>query len=293
MTENPNEVESVAELARQAASTELLAPGAVYAVPGKDGEIKVVNTDDLAEHPRHTRAVRRARDAASFNAYVHKHGLAGRTEVWADSVSSSIVAVLDAHGGEGKEPGWEFHKVSLDLELTKSWIAWMARDGGTSDNGWWDDQEEFAEFIETRALDVEVPDAATLMEIILSIQASSNHSFESSRRLPDGQIQFSYKEEIGGSAGTRGNLEIPKTIGLILQPYVGGPRVRVAARFRYRINGGNLRLGYVLERPQEVLDTAFVDIVTLIRNGKTHEDDGKPTFEGLADKYPVLHGRPA
>lgn len=40
-------------------------------------------------------------------------------------------------------------------------------------------------------------------------------------------------------------------------PFIGEDRYRIAARFRFRVNGGQLKLGYVLDRPQSVLRDAL------------------------------------
>lgn len=283
MTENA--VKTIADLARESAAPEFIEEGQILALPDGKGGIRFDDTDKWSEHPRRATAKRKVLDSASFNAYVHKHGIPNATEIWADAPNSRVLARINSHQGAELPAGWEDHSVELVLEHTKGWLAWTEHN-----EKWWTDQEEFAEFIETRALDVQEPDAATMQEIILNFHASSGASFESSRRLSDGQVEFTYKEEIQASAGKQ-QMTIPSNIRLAVAPYVGGHRVYVNARFRYRVNGGNLRLGYVLERPQEVLDAAFVDILGEIANGRD-ATDVKPAIVGLADKHDIFNGRP-
>lgn len=280
-----NTVQSIADLARESAAPEFIEPGQILAVPDGQGGVRFEDTDKWDTNPRRATAHRRVLDAVSFNAYLHKHGIDLATEVWADAPNSKVIGRVNSHQGADRPAGWEDHVIELVLEHSKGWLEWREHN-----ETWWTDQEEFAEFIETRAIDVQEPNAATLQEIILNFHASSGATFESTKRLSDGQVEFTYKEEIQASAGKH-QLTIPSNIRLALQPYVGGPRVYINARFRYRVNGGHLKLGYVLERPQEVLDAAFDQILTEIRDGR-EASNGKPAIDGLASRFAIFHGRP-
>ena len=46
-----------------------------------------------------------------------------------------------------------------------------------------------------------------------------------------------------------------------MQVYEGGAPYKLTARFRYRIGGGALLLGYVLERAGDVVRDAFGQVV--------------------------------
>lgn len=287
MTDYTNtEAAVVADLARQAASTETLDPGSVLAAPAEDGRVYVVDTDAYAEHPRHIEAKRVVGDAESFVRYVTKHVVDGHTEVYADVPSSSVVAVLDSHdAGQG---GWQKHTARLELRKTKSWEAWEKVDGVLLQ------QTEFAEFIEQQALDVRSPETAVLIEIAQSFQAKTSVDFEGGERLDSGQVRLEYKETVTAKAGQKGHIDIPNELELLLRPYIGGPVYVVYARFRYRLRGSQLGLGVVLTRPTEILDAAFADIVTEIRDGKTvvKGDEKTVVHEGIPTSVPVYSGRP-
>lgn len=287
MTDYTNtEAAVVADLARQAVSTETLEPGAVLATPAEDGRVYVVDTDMYAEHPRHIAANRVIGEAESFVRYVTKHAADGHTEVYADTPSSSVIAVLDSHdAGQG---GWQKHTARLELRHTKSWEAWTKADGKLIE------QTEFAEFIEQQALDVRKPDTAVLIELAQSFQAKTSVDFEGGERLDSGQVRLNYKETVTARAGQKGHIEIPTELELLLRPYIGGPVYLVVARFRYRLRGSQLGLGIVLQRPQEILDAAFADIVTEIRDGKTVTKDGETTqvHDGIPADVPIFSGRP-
>lgn len=281
------ETEAAAALAQEG---EELEPGTIYALPDGPGRFKITDTDALAATPRFRTAHRRVATAESFVAYVNRHVQDG-TEVWAHAASSTLVGILDAHsatveGGDGAA-GWEKHKVSLILEQTPAWQAWVEQDGK------WLDQHAFAEFVEERALDVRKPDHATLADIATSFEATTSASFGSAVRLQSGAIKFGYEETISSRAGQKGDIEIPQKLEIAVRPYVGGPVYALSAAFRYRLGGASgLKLGYRLERPEAVLEAAFADIVQILQDG-TEATETRAAQVALDSRVPVFNGRPS
>lgn len=289
--ESRTDAGAVALLAQQAAEVRELKPGVVYASLDCDGGIEFNDTDAWAEHPRHVQASRTVTDAASFVAYVSRHWLRG-TEVYAHTSSSSVVAIIDSHEGTPGAPGWQKHKLTLALEHTKAWKAWAGHDLGADPRAWFG-QQEFAEFIEDRALDVQEPDHARLIEVATKFEATKNVDFGSAVRLDNGEVQFQYTETVGAKKGTKGDIEFPKELKLSLRPYIGGPIYYVFASFRYRMGADGLRLGYALLRPENILEAAFADIVAEIRDGRTDKVNGADTVvhQGIGE-VPIFFGRP-
>lgn len=288
------EAETIGQYAQQAVEPDVLQPGEVYAVADGSGKVRVIDTDEYADAPRRPKGHRKVLDAASFCAYLAKHGTP-LSEVWANSPTSDIVAIIDTHEGAGKPAGWDKHKLTLDLVKSKPWLAWESIDGKLMD------QVDFAEFVELRAIDIRVPTAADMLELAQHFTAKRSVDFESSEKIADGQVQLTYKENTTAKAGQTGHLDIPERLQLVLRPYVGGPSYYVWARFRYRLHGSVLKLGVVIERPQEILDAAFADIVTEIREGKpattaAEATDASPSVlatpghDGITQ--PIYFGRP-
>lgn len=275
-----NEARTIATLAQQAQELTELLPGAIFAVPADDGGQRVIDTDHYAFTPRRANSHRLVSDSESFVKYLVKHGLE-RTEVYADTPLSSVVAVIDSHGGALEAPGWQSHTVTLKLEHTKSWLAWTKYDGQMFD------QAAFAEFIEQRATDVKTPAAGDLMTLASHMSMTIGVEYESAQRLADGQTTLKYKEKVATKG--LGTMEVPKELMLALQPYVGGPRQYAYASFRTRLQGSALKIGYVLVRPEEILEGVFADIVTEIRDGRK-ETTGRPGFDGIT--APIFYGRP-
>ena len=100
-----------------------------------------------------------------------------------------------------------------------------------------------------------------MLELAQHFRANTAVKFESSKRLANGQTKLEYREDIEAKAGTKGDITIPERISLALQPYEGGPAYNVPARFRYRIAGGELALGVILDRPRDILREAFAEVV--------------------------------
>src|SRR5690606_15598320 len=170
--------------------------------------------------------------------------------------------------------------------------AWASRDLSADPRAWMD-QQQFAEFIEDRALDVLEPDHARLIELATKFEATTKVEFGSAVRLDTGEVQFQYTETVGAKKGAKDQIEFPKELKLGLRPYIGGPIYYVFASLRYRIRQEGLVLGYALQRPENILEAAFADIVTEIRDGKTDTRDGESTrlHEGIGD-VSIFYGRP-
>lgn len=286
LSQYETETAAAAELARQGFDAQQLELGQVYRLQNAAGTEYVVDTDEYAEKPRHLAAARQLRDVDSLVAYLSKHGIFGSTELYADDRAASILAVIDSHEPytDADHPqNWQRHTALLQLTKTPAWSAWTGNDKGFMS------QDEFADFIEDRASDVERPSAAELISVARHIEATNKVDFKSAVRASDGQITFRYEES--NEAKAKGDLTIPETILLNLRPYAGGPVYRVQARFRYRIRSEKLSLGYVLDRPDEVLERAFADVVAELRDGRDEQTLSGAPFDPIL--YPIYFGKAA
>ena len=245
------------------------------------GTVHTVDVQQLLtpylSRPRRKTGTVHLHSAESFIDYLKKHAVP-ETEVYADTARHALVAVINAHQeAEASEDavaadlgaGFGDHRVQLELVKTDAWKAWLGK------NRQYMPQMEFANHIEDNSIDVVVPDPATVLEIIESFQASTSVEFKSAKRLHSGQVQFDYTETGTARAGENGDLEVPTEFGLELAPFEGGKTYEVTARFRYRINSGNLALSYHLVRPEDILRQAFIDYVQAVENEVT-----APVFRG-------------
>lgn len=268
-------VDSIIEAARAGQPVGNLDLGQVYARQRADGGVDVVDLTTEQHMQALDRLARRFMDAprrkigrvaltepGSFIGYVTKHYLEDATELYGDRKAGTITAVLNSDGVD--EAGWGDHRAILTLTPTDAWKAW------TQASGQLVNQTEFAEFLEDRAPDVVEPDAATLIEIATTMQASTAVAWKSGVRLQDGTVQLGYEETSDATAGTRGHLAIPQTITLGIAPFEGLDPYRVTARLRYRMRDGRLTIGVVLDQADDVLKAAFGDIVDTVEVETDH-----------------------
>ncbi len=271
----------------------LLAAGAASAVPASylaDGEAPDVlaavvpdgyqlKTADLAAAlARHRFAPRRVTgtavvtDTVSWLAYFGKHG-ATNSEVFGDVEQSTVTAVLNAP--ESGDPAWGDHRLVLQLKHSAAWSAW------TTLNEKLMGQVAFAEHLENRSPDLVRPDAATMLEIAQTFHSTTGVKFESSQRLRDGQTRFGYMETTESKAGTRGEIDVPTSFELLVPVWRGvAIAVPLTARLRSRATAEGLKLGYVLDRLDDVLDAAWTSLL-----GELNETLPAPVLAGRAPSY--------
>ncbi|MCX5229712.1 DUF2303 family protein [Streptomyces sp. NBC_00233] len=265
-------IQSVIDIAQQAAEPTTLETGKVYAVRTAGGGTQTLNLTgpEYTGIPARKQGNTTVRDAESFAAYFEKHADTD-TEVYADADRLTVTAVLDAHTATAAR--WSGHRLTLGLRKTESWEQWLQLDNQLMP------QEAFAEFLEDHLPELLEPSAAEMLEIAQSIQGAAKVEWQNSTRLSSGQRQFQFVETVQAKAGQKGQLTIPEqfTIGLI--PFEGSEGYKLNARFRYRITkDGGLTLGYKLERPGDVIRKAFGDVVTAI---------------GEQIEQPIMNGTPA
>ncbi|WEH40761.1 DUF2303 family protein [Streptomyces sp. AM 2-1-1] len=253
------DLQPVIDAAMRSAFPAALDPGKVYSLVTPDGRAHRIDLTgpEFTGIPARKSGTTTVRDVDSFMAYFDKHG-DDDTEVYADVERRTITAVLDAHtAGDAR---WGGHRLQLSLRETTAWRAWTSMDGQLVPQG------QFAEFIEDNLVDLVEPTAATMLELAESFEVTTSAEFQSSQRLDSGARKFSYVEEQTGKAGHKGDITIPATLTLALRPFEGSEPYKVTARFKYRLDKakGELRLGFKIERPGDILTAAFEDIRTLI-----------------------------
>lgn len=249
------DAQAIADVARQSVRPTPVADGTSLYITNSGQVIDLSPTyEQYAEHPRRITGTPTVHTHQAFETYIKRH-FTDELEVWADDQAQSVVAVFDSHADEA---GWGQHRLTLLLRQTVDWITWANQSGSMIK------QTDFAEFIEDNIDNIVNPASADMLELAQSFQANSGVTFESSKFLDSGHRQLQYRESVEAKAGRRGQLDIPNHFELALQPYVGLDVYRVKARFRYRINDGDLLLGYKLDRPDDVLRTAFTETVAKI-----------------------------
>lgn len=261
------EADAVADLTFAAVEPDVLTAGDILSVIVPAGaQHKLLDLEEHLDRPRRKRGTVELTDVESLIRYVNAHK-GGGTELFADIDRTKVVAVLNGHE---QEAGWGDHRAVLTLRPSIEWKRWSAKNGQTLS------QTQFAEHIEESLDDIVEPAAASVLEMAQTFEASKSVEFRSSSMLSSGQRQLNYVETIEARAGAQGQLTVPTEFVLGLRPFEGTDRYKVTARFRYRINDGKLAVAYVLDKPEDVIEAAFADIL-----GVLEDDDGGTGIQAL------------
>jgi len=189
----------------------------------------------------------------SFIAYL-KRFKQGATSVFiADDI---VEAVIDYHGL--MEPGLCAHKATYPLPLSDEWNGWTCADKRKVG------QEAFAEMVDDRIRDFREPDGATMLEIAQTLKVDKQVTFKSQVSVSNGNIGLEYREDTDGTAGKARQITIPETFTLGIPVFQGGTLWEVKARLLWSVSGGNLQIGYKLQRPDLVYREAIDEIAETI-----------------------------
>ena len=192
-------------------------------------------------------------EAESLNKLLVDNAVPGATTVYInpDAAKPAIVAVINGNGAAG--PGFGDFRVSIGFRETPQWAKWKGIDGRLLP------QADFAEFVEDNLADIATPDGATMMEIVTYLQATRSVEFRSGVKLSNGAVHLTNNEDIQAQVGA-GNIAVPETFEIALSPIFGVQPFKVPARFRYRIEDRKLKMGFKLQRIEDVMAQIIKDI---------------------------------
>lgn len=245
-------VQDIILTAQAAIEPKELEAGTIYAVINDEGGVSVVDTMQYLPQPSMMRRSVKTEDAKSFIDYilVHQGDHKGEAvEIYSRQGSSAhnFVCVFDPNG-------WSRDRVSLQLQESPEWQAWVKRSGNLYD------QIQFADFIEDQISTIVTPEGSTLLEIVQSMQANVKVAWKSAEWLANGQRSLLFDEQVDAKAGRTGKLEIPAQFTLALRPFLGSDPFEVKANLRYRIDGGHLTIGFKLIEPERRLEKAVEEV---------------------------------
>ncbi len=199
-------------------------------------------------------------DAVSFIAVVNDQK-GDTTRLYSTINPPTFTAVFNDHAsvaGGGWRAGWRDHRAVYNAPLSPEWKTWVGASGRHQT------QADFAQFIETNLPDIAEPVGAVVLEVARTLEAKKKVNFASSVRLSDGSTQFTYEEDVQGSA-QKGQLQVPEVFVLAIPVFENGELWKLEAQLRYRIaDGGKLTIWYELLRPHKVIEAAVDDLRTTI-----------------------------
>lgn len=202
--------------------------------------------------PNRKRGTVTLNDEASFLAVVKENQSTGTRLFHVVRPSPSFTAIFNfGH----TEPGWRDHRAHYALPMSPEWLVWTQGDGPRHARN----QVDMVRFFETNMENVVEPDGASMLEICRTLEAKKSVEFVSSTRLTDGSTEFTYNEEVKGSA-QKGTVQIPEMFTIGIQVVEGGESFAIKARFRYRIDGSKLTMWYELVNPHKVVETVVKEM---------------------------------
>lgn len=224
----------------------------VYAVLPKDYEL--ASLEEYLPRPLRIRQKVTLHDTDSFIAYVNEFGRHGVSHLFFNAEKEEFVAVLDYHEATGiAMPNWCEHVATYTTRRSAEFQTWLGKNRQQLG------QVDFARFLEENLPDVVEPAGAELLEVALTLEAKKEVAFSSGVRLSNGQIQFTYDEEIRGTA-KKGTLEIPDGFVLGISIHENGPAYRIPVRLRWRLHDGKAVFWYEIQRPHRFIADALKEI---------------------------------
>ena len=273
---NEIQTEAIAKSTLAASHQNTRIVGATPMVLLPDG-FQVENLEHVLPAPTRKRGTTVLNDAESFVAVVLDQK-SDDTRLFSTINPPTFTAVFN-HTAEGA--GWGDHKAKYNAPISPEWGAWNKADGQKLN------QVDMARFIEANMVDIAhlkpepdtkhpgSPDGATMLEICRTLEAKKKVSFKSSTRLSDGSTEFTYDEDVSGSA-IKGTMAIPEQFTIGVPVFENGEKWQVDVRFRYRIEeGGRLTMWLELVRPHKTIETAVKEL-----RAQIGEKTGLPVLNG-------------
>lgn len=269
-----------AEVIRAAVNNALSAAAVANFDPTKVNQFAVVpdgfaplSLEKFQRDPNRIKAIQRFEDIASLAQYLATWG-EPETMISVSSSNACISAVIDHHDtmSEHKPRACE-HRASFEAQLHPVIKLWLGMQGKTLS------QLQFGRFLEDRAQDVISPDAASVMEMVMTFDAIKKVTFRSSQRLHDGRRQFNYSEE----NEARGATTLPEYFLVRAPIYSGMEPQDVKFMIRYDINDGALLFRIEMHNQELVMLEAFEKCVLALREAiKGTDCENNPFYRVIA-----------
>lgn len=189
----------------------------------------------------------------SFVAYTKEQGREGITRIYADPDSRTLTAVFNDHA-TGEQAGWRDQRATFAAEMSREFKKWY--ENNAKQMG----QEDFAIFLEDNIADIKEPSGDQLLKVALTLQATTTADFKSHKRLENGQVQFTYTENIDARA-TSDLIEIPREFAIGCRLFKNGEGYLIKARLKYRLHSGTIKFWYELDRPLNAVEEAFAEYI--------------------------------
>lgn len=253
----------------------------------RTGQDAIVDLNPILEkyrrHPERRVGTAKIETLQSFIALVNRHK-SKHSVIFADCdlPDPAFTAVIDYHEKENGNPAFLKHRVHYGFPLTEEFKEWQNNDQNEMGQG------EFAAFIEERIAEIASADEverrhyadlfrttiATPSEMMMlsrGLEVSVNSGVKQAIKLQSGEAQITFTEEHNTS------VTVPGLFIVSVPVFLAGVPVRLVARLRYRVKGGNLVWFYQLYRVREfVRDRVLVDLHIAAKETELPVYEGSP-----------------
>ena len=277
----PGSAQIIAELAKKATDMEAGNIGLVASTDGLPAAIPLLynrqsgrfeNVREMAEAwrsmPERRKGTAKVETLADFIELVNRHkdessALFGRTEI----PGPRLTAIIDYSTLE-KKPRWHQHRITYEFPLTEEFKAWIDNDSQPMEQG------AFAAFLEEHAAELAAPldgeksdyerlfkerfcTPTELISLSRSLEVNVGMKLKRQERLSNGERQVVFETEHTNANGEP--IDIPGLFMIAVPAWIDSDPIRIPARLRYRIKGGELVWFYQLYRWKFWLRTQVIN----------------------------------
>lgn len=192
---------------------------------------------------------------ADFIAYVNRFK---RPETSIYCTDALIVAAIDHRGPDSLT--WSDHSVTLKIDRSESLLRWLEKNKKPLT------QEEFADFLEERALEVVVPQAAEILELVQELHVTKNSAVKSSiRSNGKHSVAFNSDQQIKGGSGYN-SVDLPTSFEIRIEPFKRQEvTTEIRALLRVKLREEHPVFVFDLQRVEERLEQSLGEITESIK----------------------------
>ena len=240
---------------------------------GYEAKNMMAELDKLRDRPKRKEGTANLQTAESFVQHAKRHADANSALFASGETNLRVQAVYDYHDKEGGKARHGKHRAIYKFPISLEMQAWMANDGERMS------QQDFAEFLEDRLIDVFDPEQANeaekaiaaqlelelatpskLLTLSRGLSVTVEHEIHQNTALGSGAGQLVFKERHKDTAGQP--LSVPGGFLLAIPVFDGGDRWKLLARLRYRVVNQRVMWTYQLHKVREVIREAFQEAAT-------------------------------
>lgn len=243
--------------------------------PTVGGGVEVMSVKDLVDeyrtHPERRRGTAKLGDLASFIDHTNRFKDDG-SAIFAsdDPTQPKLTSVLDYHHPTAKgEPRFGVHRAVYTFPMSEEWTAWKGAHGSAKS------QQSFAEFIETRIVDViepvglgqtatdfaaklggiEFASPAKLLQLSRGMSVRVGAAVKQAVNLSSGEVQVHYETQHSDERGEP--LKVPTAFVIAIPVFRSGVMYQIPVRLRYSVRQGDITWRVELHRAEVMMADAY------------------------------------